>query len=71
MGITKGQLEYQRFLRGEKLTRKQAILAQCFVCNGEEEGSRKDCSGISCPLYQWFPYRKKVLKAAKTTVIKD
>lgn len=62
--IVKGQLEYRKFKEGIPLTRKQAILAQCFVCNGEEEGA-EDCLGKSCPLYQFMPYRgKKLLKTA-------
>lgn len=56
MGILKGQLEYAKFEKGEKLTRKQAILAQCYVCNGLGE-SAEDCKGRSCPLYQYQPYK--------------
>lgn len=58
MSILKGQLEYEKFTKGEKLTRRQAILSQCYVCNGENEGG-DDCKGISCPLYQYFPYKGK------------
>lgn len=53
----KGSKQYEKFQRGEPLTFKQAILAQCYVCNGESEGG-EDCQGISCPLYQFMPYRK-------------
>ncbi|MEK7679685.1 MAG: hypothetical protein AAB356_05795 [Deltaproteobacteria bacterium] len=52
----RGQREYERFNRGEPLTHKQAILAQCFICNGLDEGGA-DCKGKSCPLYQFMPYR--------------
>lgn len=52
----KGKREYERFRRGEPLTHKQAILAQCYACNGLEEGG-DDCKGVSCPLYQHMPYR--------------
>ncbi len=55
--IVKGKLEYQKFLKGETLTRKEAILAQCYVCNGCEEGG-KDCGASNCPLYQFMAYRK-------------
>lgn len=59
MGYLKGQLEYKKWREGKLLTRKEAILAQCYVCNGEEEGG-VDCLGKeSCPLYQFFPYRGK------------
>lgn len=69
MSVIKGKLEYKKFLDGEKLTRKQAILAQCYVCNGEEEGG-EDCLGCSCPLYQYFSYREKkssILEAENDT----
>jgi hypothetical protein len=60
----KGQKQYEQFKSGKSLTPKQAILAQCYVCNGENEGG-VDCLGVSCPLYQFMPYRegrtKKVL----------
>ena len=57
MGILKGQKEYERFNEGESLTRKQAILAQCYVCNGQKD-SGTDCGGEkTCPLYGHSPYQ--------------
>lgn len=50
-----GYKEYERFQKGEKLTRKQAMLAQCYICNGGAEGG-EDCQGDSCPLYTFMPY---------------
>jgi len=59
MSIIKGKLAYKSFIKGKKLTRKEAILASCYICNGEETGS-VDCLGAtSCPLYQYFPYKGK------------
>ena len=58
MGKIKGQLEHRKFKEGKSLTRKEAILAQCYVCNGEEASS-EDCRGRDCPLYQYQPYRGK------------
>ena len=58
MSAIKGAKEYEKFKRGESLTRKQAMLAQCYVCNGEEEGA-VDCHGKSCPMYQYQHYRGK------------
>ena len=52
--MVKGQNEYRKFLDGEQLTMKQTIVAQCFICNGAEEGSGEDCKGDSCPLYPYF-----------------
>lgn len=56
MGKLKGQKEYLKFQKDERLTRKQAILANCYVCNGEEE-SNVDCQGKNCPLYRYSPYK--------------
>ena len=56
--MAKGSREYEKFLRGEHLSARQAILAQCFVCNGKEEGGT-DCQGSkSCPLYSFMPYKR-------------
>jgi hypothetical protein len=57
----KGQRQHEAFKAGKPLTPKQAILAQCFVCNGENEGG-EDCLGASCPLYQYMSYRKGRIK---------
>ena len=59
MGKIKGQVEYDKFKRGEKLTRMEAVRAHCFICNGFEEGNC-DCKGKSCPLYAFHPYRSKL-----------
>ena len=56
MGLLKGQLEYRKWKKGQRLTRKQAILANCYVCNGLEE-SGIDCGGTNCPLYQYHPHK--------------
>lgn len=72
MGKLKGQSEYKKFLEGKPLSPKKSIIAQCFVCNGEEEGSGEDCKGLSCPLYpyarKWlFRGRKSIVEAEKAT----
>lgn len=57
MGAIKGHKEYRKWKRGEELTRKEAMLAQCFDCNGREE-SNTDCRGSkSCPMYRYAPYK--------------
>lgn len=57
MGKIKGQLQYGKWQRGERLTRKGAVLAHCFVCNGFEQGA-EDCLGSqNCPLYEYFSYK--------------
>jgi hypothetical protein len=57
----KGQKQYEAFKAGKPLSFKGAILAQCYECNGYEEGG-VDCLGVSCPLYQFMPYRKGRIK---------
>jgi hypothetical protein len=58
MGMIKGAKEYKRFKDGDKLTRKQSMLAMCYDCNGGDE-SNEDCKGILCPLYEYHPHRDK------------
>lgn len=54
MGLIKGQLEYRKWKKKQRLTRKEAMLAQCYVCNGQEQ---VDCGGgESCPMYQYSPF---------------
>jgi hypothetical protein len=58
MGMIKGQKEYEKFKAGAKLSRKQAMLAHCYECNGFEK-SNEDCQGKNCPGYQFMPYKGK------------
>jgi len=61
--MAKGRKETLDFRAGKTLTMKQAIKAQCYICNGEEEGASEDCQGISCPLYPFF--KKWLFKGRK------
>ena len=57
MGMKKGKVEYDKFLEGKPLSRKEAIIAQCYLCCGEDEGGF-DCKPLNgCPLYEYMPYR--------------
>lgn len=56
MGKIKGANEYLKFKEGQPLSRKQAMLAMCYMCNGEEE-SNADCQGHDCPMYQYQHYK--------------
>jgi hypothetical protein len=53
----KGKNQYQDFLEGKHLTRKEAMLAKCYECMGFFEDGKQDCLGKSCPLYRYYPYR--------------
>jgi len=36
MSKIKGQVQYEKFKEGKKLTRKEAGFANCYMCNGED-----------------------------------
>ena len=60
MGLIKGQTDYQRWKIGERLTRQEAIEANCYECNG---GEAVYCGGEkSCALYAYSPYNREALK---------
>lgn len=42
---------YLKFKKGEPLSRKQAMAAQCYECNGYDVELSHDCLGINCSLY--------------------
>ena len=57
MASHKGTKEYKKWQEGKPLTRKEAILCHCYICNGFED-SNVDClAKKSCPLYAFAPYR--------------
>ena len=58
MGGIKGKREFEMFKNSEHLTRKQAMKAKCFECNGEEK-SRADCEVTTCPMYEYRLFPKK------------
>lgn len=53
-----GKREYEKFMDGKPLTRKEAMRAMCYDCNGALE-SREDCGGRACPMYQYRLYPKQ------------
>ena len=65
MSRIKGANEYAKWEKGEKLTLRQALLTQCYVCNGLDEGG-KDCKGKACPLYPFMPYNRNRYRSGRT-----
>lgn len=59
MGQIKGQKEYIAHKAGKELTRKQAILALCYECNGFEESAKPPCVAVSCPIWP-LRWKKRV-----------
>jgi len=60
MAKLKGKLEYEKFQAGCTLSRRDAIAAFCYQCNGGEPP--KECKSGTCPLMRWTPYQKKIKK---------
>jgi hypothetical protein len=54
----RGKREYLAFLRGEHLTLKQRVLANCYECTGMYTDGREDCEMETCAFHVYMPYRK-------------
>ncbi len=54
----RGKNEFLKHLKGERLTCKQAILANCYDCMGGYTDGKYSCGVSSCPLYLFMPYRE-------------
>lgn len=57
-----GKHDYLRFLNGESLTRKEAILAKCYECIAGEDSH--PCQVDTCPLIGFCPWNKKADNAS-------
>jgi hypothetical protein len=66
---SRGATLLARYIRGERLTRQQAILAKCCECMGGYIDGLADCGIETCPLRQFSPYRTKT--SAGTTDPKE
>ncbi len=56
---------YKKFKEGRPLTRREAMEAQCFECNGFTAEKKDDCLGASCALYRYSPW----FKSAETALL--
>ena len=55
----RGRDELIKYLRGERITHKQAVLAKCYECKGYCADGKVDCEIADCPLYLFNPFRKQ------------
>jgi len=55
----RGGKELKKYLSGERLTRHQALLANCFECCGGYIDGKYDCGIQSCACHPFMPYRGK------------
>ena len=47
----------RKYAKGEEITLRQAVLANCAMCCGWYADGKTDCGSKICPLYPWMPYR--------------
>jgi len=52
-----GRSEFCSYLKGETVTRGQAIRAKCYECMGFYVDGLTNCQIERCPLYPFMPYR--------------
>ena len=56
-GLTaRGKQELLKYLEGDRLTRKEAMLAKCYECNNGYADGKTDCHVKDCPLYPFMPF---------------
>ena len=53
----RGENEMLALCDGKRLTQREAIYAQCFICMGYYVDGKEDCQNKTCPLYYYMPYR--------------
>ena len=53
----RGENELLSMCDGKRLTQREAIYAQCFICMGYYVDGKEDCDNKICPLYYYMPYR--------------
>lgn len=54
-----GRREFLKYLEGDRITKRQAILAKCYDCMAFYASGRSDCNLSDCPLYPFMPYGTK------------
>ncbi len=58
----RGQKELIKHLSGERLTLKQAVLAQCYYCAGYFADGKVDCNMPHCSLHPFMAYNENKTK---------
>lgn len=54
--LIRGATAHKKWVNGCELSRREAIEAMCYECNGGEGG---DCCGYLCPLYEIGPFKAR------------
>ena len=53
-----GKRELVKFLESKPVSRKEAMLAFCYECQGYYRDGRITCENVNCPMYPFMPYSK-------------
>jgi hypothetical protein len=53
-----GKAHLLTYLKGGRLTQRQAILANCCYCMAGYADGRYSCESSDCALFPFMPYRK-------------
>lgn len=61
-----GKSQLIKHLKGEPLTRTQAMKAYCCFCMGYYADGKTDCQTPHCPMYPYMPYRRNKTKQEAT-----
>ena len=61
-----GRTQYLRYLHGEELTYREAVLAKCAECCCGYVDGRYDCGISACPLHQHMPYKGTIAPSLHT-----
>lgn len=51
-----GRKEYEKLVKGQRLTLGEQVLAKCYDCCGGYTDGAEDCGCTDCPLYPSHPY---------------
>lgn len=51
--------------------RKNAIAAMCLHCTGYDRETVRNCTGWSCPLWQWRPFQSSSQTPLKSGVAEE
>lgn len=64
--LAKGKNEYLKYLKGGVVSRREAMLAQCYICCGYFSDGKYDCKILMCPMYHYMPYKEGGARKTKT-----
>lgn len=62
---------FNKFQDKKPLSRKEAMEAQCYECNGYTAEVSADCKGYNCPLYAFSPWGKVNIDFSQRKIVRQ